>query len=91
MNFVKNILSNTIKRVNKVKGDIFCTMNLEKAIDRATDFIEDAGYDEYRLVSIRKKGKEWHVKLDVGIISTDIRYVIIDDENEEIIGYEEEE
>ena len=67
-------------------------MKLEEAVNIASDFIEaEAGYEEARLVSVKKKGKQWHVKLDVGFLSTDTRYIIIDDESGEIVGYEEEE
>ncbi len=67
-------------------------MNLEEAVNKARDFIEEeAGYEDARLISVRKKGKEWHIKLDVGTFSDDIRYVIIDDKSEKIIGYVEDE
>lgn len=67
-------------------------MNLEEAVNKARDFIEEeGGYEDARLVSVRKKGKEWHIKLDVGVFSDDIRYIIIDDKSEKIIAYEEDD
>ena len=67
-------------------------MNLEEAVNIAMEFIEEqGGYEDAKLISVKKKGKQWHVKLDVGLFSTDIRYIIIDDESEEVLGYEDEE
>jgi len=66
-------------------------MNLEEAVNIARSFVEEqGGYEDARLIRVRKKGKEWHIQLDVGVITTEIRTVIIDDESGEITGYEEE-
>lgn len=66
-------------------------MNLEDAVNIAMRFVEDSGgFEEARLKKVRKKGKEWHIIIDVGVLFSDFRNVVIDDESGEITGYEEE-
>lgn len=53
-------------------------MNTEQAINKAVSFAKRHGYSWVRLVSIRKKGNIWYVRLDVGTVINDFRTVKVD-------------
>jgi len=53
------------------------SMNIEQAVNKAINFAKRHGNPFTRLVSVRKKGTTWYVRLDVGAFYRDYRTVKI--------------
>lgn len=54
-------------------------MNSEQAADIAIKFAKTHGTPFVKLIDATQIGKIWYVKIDVGVISVDIRTIKIDD------------
>ncbi len=63
-------------------------METEEAIKKAKDFLtREAGYATARLVSVKFENGIWNIKFDVGIFTTEIVKVEID-ESGKLISFE---
>ena len=73
---------------NKLEKTDYPTMplNTEQVVNSAIDFAKKHGNTYARLVSIRKKGMTWYVRLDIGVFNKDYRTVKIDAKGR-IIGF----
>ena len=63
-------------------------MRLEEAVNKANEFLDDAGYYSAKLISVKKVKEKWVIIFDTGSFGIEKKQVTISDEDEEIIGYE---
>lgn len=66
-------------------------MNLEEAVEKAIQFLEEkASYFFHRLrkADFRKEEGKWYLEFDVGILSEKVVKIIIDDSDGRIVYYE---
>lgn len=61
-------------------------INAEIAVNNAVDFARRNGYAFVRVVSVRKVGRNWEVRLDTGAFRAEYRMVVLND-NGNIIGF----
>jgi len=65
-------------------------MDIEEAVEKATEFLERKGqYFIHRLESIKLDEGIWKVRFDTGIVTKELVELEIDDKTGRVVKYEE--